>query len=509
MSSTLGSVIQSSLRQPEGNQTEKVEMGLATKAAAMIVGISGAAERLDGGLEQSTAGGLLGIVETLLGTVAGAAPSPASGENATAALERQRGLSSQLQTAVSAIGDAVIIGGRIGETVSIPGPGGSKLNLRKEDGAALAGSGSALDTFVVPPLADALALAGSAGTIHLQHMTWSKNPLAHTNASTASNLSSAGVGFGPFLAPQADGQTDWREDFVNWWRSLFGLVKASSQGILTECCDLAEEALQTLDVRKSGRSVPVTNLSVPIVFTLNASQRPAGESEIQLRLCQYFDVQNQTWSDEGCWVVSETNETITCACSHLTTFGAGLARVLVNALACANLDLRKESGSRMMFRGDWWWQPAAVTLWALLFMHVVVTSYAIFCARSWETKYGPRLIRRTLALGLGQDCGGSNATEEPSPTGASLRSLFHRVVPSSPRQEVLQTTRSTTSRLSEAAQNTSLKKMMAAARTHDRSRLVAACAYGAQVHVLGVSHSIEEKVMRNVRKGLSIAARLK
>ena len=37
-----------------------------------------------------------------------------------------------------------------------------------------------------------------------------------------------------------------------------------------------------------------------------------------------------------------------------------------------------------------------------------------------------------------------------------------------------------------AAQNTSLKKMMAAARTHDRSRLVAACAYGAQVRNRGL-----------------------
>jgi hypothetical protein len=332
VSSTLSSVIQSSLRQPEGvdvapgsgNRTapEEVEMGLARKAAAMIVSISDAAFQLEGGLEQSTAGGLLGVVETLLGSVAGA-PSPASGDNDTAALEQQRGLSSQLTTAVSAIGDAVVIGQAVGETVSIPGPGGSTLSLRREDGVALASRGSALETFVVPPLADALALAGgSTGALHLQHMTWSKNPFAHTNASAASNLSGALVGFGPVLSPEV-GRRSWWEEFVAWWVSLFGLLLPVAQGTLTECCDLVEGALQTLDVRKSGRSVPVTNLSVPIVFTLNATQPQAGESEVQQRLCQYFDVQNQTWSDEGCWIVSETNETITCACSHLTTFGAG------------------------------------------------------------------------------------------------------------------------------------------------------------------------------------------
>ena len=43
------------------------------------------------------------------------------------------------------------------------------------------------------------------------------------------------------------------------------------------------------------------------------------EETYYLPVCQFWDTQNGTWSQTGCWVSSYTTTTITCGCTHLTS----------------------------------------------------------------------------------------------------------------------------------------------------------------------------------------------
>jgi hypothetical protein len=56
--------------------------------------------------------------------------------------------------------------------------------------------------------------------------------------------------------------------------------------------------------------------------------------------CTYWDEDTGSWSNEGCTVVSFTAENTTCACTHLTDFGAASKAITAEAMAVLSQDPR-------------------------------------------------------------------------------------------------------------------------------------------------------------------------
>ena len=80
-------------------------------------------------------------------------------------------------------------------------------------------------------------------------------------------------------------------------------------------------SVATFGLAQGGNSVPISNLSNPITFTI-----PAFVSGSSCRKtaggCKYFDKSTQTWSSNGVIQISATDTVITCQTIHLTDFGA-------------------------------------------------------------------------------------------------------------------------------------------------------------------------------------------
>ena len=65
--------------------------------------------------------------------------------------------------------------------------------------------------------------------------------------------------------------------------------------------------------------------TIPIEGNLNFSNHDGADEDSvaashYLPVCQFWDTENSTWSQSGCWVSSFTETTVTCACTHLTSF---------------------------------------------------------------------------------------------------------------------------------------------------------------------------------------------
>jgi hypothetical protein len=77
-------------------------------------------------------------------------------------------------------------------------------------------------------------------------------------------------------------------------------------------------------VSHAGDTEKVANLSTPFTFT-NSIGTPSNASFSPE--CIYWDVNNESWSSDGCIKVKYTNNSITCACNHLTDFAARFASI--------------------------------------------------------------------------------------------------------------------------------------------------------------------------------------
>ena len=77
-------------------------------------------------------------------------------------------------------------------------------------------------------------------------------------------------------------------------------------------------------VSHKGDTQKVANLSTPFTFTNTIGKSSNASFSPQ---CIYWDVNNESWSSEGCIQVKYTNTSITCACNHLTDFAARFASI--------------------------------------------------------------------------------------------------------------------------------------------------------------------------------------
>ena len=57
----------------------------------------------------------------------------------------------------------------------------------------------------------------------------------------------------------------------------------------------------------------------------------AGERTLTVPVCQFWDTITETWSQTGCWLSSYTNSSMTCSCTHLTSFSGAAENFIPSA----------------------------------------------------------------------------------------------------------------------------------------------------------------------------------
>ena len=76
-------------------------------------------------------------------------------------------------------------------------------------------------------------------------------------------------------------------------------------------------------------------ITIPLEKSMSFSQYEDGDNVIannhSLPVCEWWDTENSTWSDTGCWVSSFTNDSISCACTHLTSFSGSVEDFIPSA----------------------------------------------------------------------------------------------------------------------------------------------------------------------------------
>jgi hypothetical protein len=87
--------------------------------------------------------------------------------------------------------------------------------------------------------------------------------------------------------------------------------------------------------------------------------------------CTYWDVETAGWSDEGCTAVSFTAENTTCACTHLTDFGAASKGMATEALAVLSQDPRDLFNPATMLKN--------IAVFAVVFSIFGICLGLIFC----------------------------------------------------------------------------------------------------------------------------------
>ena len=108
---------------------------------------------------------------------------------------------------------------------------------------------------------------------------------------------------------------------------------------------------------------------------------------------------NEVWSSEGCWLVSEGNGSITCACNHPSTFivasGSFVTAFLdlvSHKLLCSNADVLSPAGLKRVY-SDWAWcyGPGGIFLWCSLLVNCLLVANAVRLVKNrklhWEYRY--------------------------------------------------------------------------------------------------------------------------
>jgi len=373
----LNSILGSSLANAEATASDSggaptpaaVDPEVASKAAAFVGSIASAAGTLEDGLDTDTATTLFGSVDTLFLSVAvSPTPSPAanagslvagesSEEEQAANLAAAQALSTQLQSATSAIGEAVLKGAAVGEPVSITS-GGLSMSLVKETAASMASESKAIGDVIFPPMP---GLASSArrrleecadSGIGLQNTKWPSNPFAYKGPNSTANLS-------------------------------------IPQGWAGSCCSVDQEVVQSIDIKACGEILEVRDLQENITFVIPAARIASDTSTFEeLRLCQYFDLNKQAWSTEGCIVAEATDTNVTCSCNHLSAFtvafgtiSAIIEEAVLSVVVCANVNVLSPGGLERMFTtGAWVFTRAGIVMWVVIILFIGLTVYAFRAA---------------------------------------------------------------------------------------------------------------------------------
>ncbi|CAK0900611.1 unnamed protein product [Prorocentrum cordatum] len=408
-----GATVRPSLSNVHSNDTAEevvMDVQVAAKAASLVADIAAAARGLSEGLEVGTATLLVNSVAILLNTATAevadnGTASTGGGAVSDEQVAEQRGLSTQLQQAADAIGDAVVQGASAGETVTM-NSSGLQLNVMKAESDVLATQGASVGGFTLPPMpgfAPGMRLLSgrrltSGETVGLLNAKWHKNPFTYAGSTAPAPTSSTGV--------------------------------ASDLSIATD-------GVRSFSIRLDDEEVTVSNLQDPIIIELprhsNAErrrlleQRKLSQGQVeataeQVEECMYFNHTGEIWSTEGCSVVEVSGDTLLCACNHLSFFSSALGSIsFLGDFVCPNVAILAPAGFVELGRGEWALQRAGLVLWALLAVHLAITLMACLSQGSWKTKpnffmysddakgYSKKTVLRKM-MGAGQKHGRSRLT---------------------------------------------------------------------------------------------------
>jgi len=377
-----GATVRPTLSNVNSNDTAEevvMDVQVAAKAASLVADIAAAARGLSEGLEVGTATLLVNSVAILLNTATAevadnGTASTGGGAVSDEQVAEQRGLSTQLQQAADAIGDAVVQGASAGETVTM-NSSGLQLNVMKAESDVLATQGASVGGFTLPPMpgfAPGMRLLSgrrltSGETVGLLNAKWHKNPFSYAGSIAPAPTSSSGV--------------------------------ASDLSISTE-------GVRSFSIRLDGEEVAVADLEDPIIIelprhpnaerkSLSAQRRLSDVHEDatieEVEECMYFDHTNEVWSTEGCSVVEISGDTLVCACNHLSFFSSALGSLsLPIDLLCPDVAILAPAGFEALGQGQWAQQRGGIVLWTLLAVHLVAALIA--CLSQGSRKTTPSLF---------------------------------------------------------------------------------------------------------------------
>jgi len=318
-----------------GGQTAVVNMGVATKAASLTVTMVNASLSILGTVSTTVAQKLLGSVGALVGTASTSGTSGnsvASGTaNASDYRKKQASLTHKLYQATNLMGDALVAKSKPGATIKIQAPEVT-LEVVKADVTELATNSSSVGSFTLPPLGAAVGRRlGSCANpgISLQNVKWQKNPYGYAGSQGSSTASQREA---LRLVTK-----DLNATLSNSSSSETRVLNSSST-----CCQIDQNSVEVMEVRSCGANMKVENLPEPVIFQLvfassgnttevrtydpNLQYMEITTRELSTAVCQYWDEAQSSWTDKGCWILQATEDRITCACSHLTTFAAAATK---------------------------------------------------------------------------------------------------------------------------------------------------------------------------------------
>eukprot|EP01083_Nonionella_stella_P033998 93044_1 len=132
----------------------------------------------------------------------------------------------------------------------------------------------------------------------------------------------------------------------------------------------------------SGTRVFRTNdTCFPYFISMNIPSKYSGAFEraltgdwyhetIQFPQCTFWNVSEEEWSGEGCFVYEMNSDSVTCACTHLTTFKVSVEEFDPKAELLSNSDVREF---------NWMNMQKHPTTWVTMVLMVIVLSVACIC----------------------------------------------------------------------------------------------------------------------------------
>eukprot|EP00929_Paragymnodinium_shiwhaense_P109126 TRINITY_DN7548_c0_g2_i1.p1 TRINITY_DN7548_c0_g2~~TRINITY_DN7548_c0_g2_i1.p1 ORF type:complete len:1552 (-),score=368.45 TRINITY_DN7548_c0_g2_i1:127-4782(-) len=350
---------------PKKPKKPKVDPDLANKAGGMLQSMASACATMDEGVSADLASGLVGSVGSLLTTVDVATDGRRLAAD-SAAVAKATELSGKLTSSMSSIGDAALKAVPEGRPVVVDDGDGLKMDMMAQDASDMNDGGADVGNFKLPSLGGAVAAAQTGAAcgakkkkersgVGMQQTKWASNPYG-------------------FASSKSESKTD----------SLVTRVSGNGTGgeaptvTGSECCDVDTDNVVSMDVRMCGEKIEVHDLAEPIVFQIAVARRQDDTATQQeLRVCQYFNEETKSWSDEGCWVLNQTDTVLWCACSHLSAFGGGfgvvglafsaIADAIEAALKCSNAKVLSSKSMSNLVVGMWWARAPALFVEVSLF----------------------------------------------------------------------------------------------------------------------------------------------
>jgi len=269
-------------------ESSVLDVPVAEQGAELVISAATAAGELQEGLAVESGTLLLDTIEGLLSSVSANASEDAST------------LSDQLLAASTAIADSLGVGITSGDVITLQTSSrNTSMTVVKVDMADLAISGSSVGQFTVPAEAFNLyarsACTGEPAVVHT--VTWPASPVGHVGSASVAS-----------------------DEAI---KTALSIATGDANTDNVECCAVEGSAVQTHGVRLCGAALRPQNLANPVEFTVWVREQSLPDEAEGFRLCQFFDEDNSSWSDDGCWVTSLQADRIGCACNHLPSTFAG------------------------------------------------------------------------------------------------------------------------------------------------------------------------------------------